>query len=153
MKIIIDDLKGQEIARLLSEHHADMLLHSPEESVHVLDLSALKASDVTFWTAWIDGELAGCGALKELDSTQGEIKSMRTSKEFLRKGVAREILSFILEKASERSYARVSLETGTMDVFLPAQQLYQSFGFDYCQPFADYVEDPYSAFMTKMIKT
>jgi putative acetyltransferase len=152
VEIKIDDLKGKAVLKLLAEHHADMLLHSPQESVHALDLSALQASDVTFWSAWIEGKLAGCGALKELDSEQGEIKSMRTAKAFLRKGVAKEVLSFILAEASNRCYKRVNLETGTNDAFLPAQKMYQSFGFEYCQPFADYVEDPYSVFMTKQFK-
>lgn len=149
MKIKIDDLTGEEVADLLLQHHNEMLLHSPIESVHALDLSGLKSKDVTFWSAWLDGELAGCGALKQLDANHGEIKSMRTAKLFLREGVAKEILAHILSEASARSYSKVSLETGTKKVFYPAQKLYKKFGFDYCEPFADYVEDPYSVFMTK----
>ena len=151
MDIKVDDLQSDLIIKFLQEHHEDMLLHSPAESVHVLDLSSLRAKNVTFWSAWSDGELAGCGALKELDNSHGEIKTMRTSAKFLRKGVAGSILDFILKEANIRSYSRLSLETGTKDVFKPAHNLYKNFGFEFCEPFADYLEDPYSTFMTLKI--
>jgi putative acetyltransferase len=152
VKIRIDDLKGPEVAQLLHEHHADMLRHSPPESVHALDLSALRAADVTFWCAWDGDQLAGCGALKQLSTTQGEIKSMRTSEQHLRKGVASEILSFILEEATNRFYSTIFLETGALQAFEPAQELYKRFGFSYCDAFADYTEDPYSVFMEKVLR-
>jgi putative acetyltransferase len=97
---------------------------------------------------WESGELLGCGALKELDSRHAEIKSMRTSSSHLRKGVAKNLLNHILKEAKRRGYNRISLETGSMEAFAPARKLYASFGFTNCQPFADYVEDPYSVFMT-----
>ena len=153
MNIVINDRPCDAVVNLLSQHHADMLLHSPIESVHAFDFSTLQVTGVTFFSAWIDGELAGCGGLKVLDATHGEIKSMRTSEAFLRKGVAREILSSILKTACERSYKTVSLETGTNEVFIPAQKLYRIFGFSVCKPFADYVADPHSIFMSKSLNT
>ena len=149
MNIKIDDLKGSEIYELLQEHLQSMRLHSPPESVHALDIEALRRPEITFWTVWENGELLGCGALKELDSQHGEIKSMRTSSLHLRKGVAKYLLNHILEEAVRRGYSRVSLETGSMEVFEPARKLYANSGFTYCEPFADYVEDPYSVFMTR----
>jgi putative acetyltransferase len=149
MHIKTDDLKGSEIYELLQEHLQNMRLHSPPESVHALDIEALRKPDVTFWTVWENGELLGCGALKELDSHHGEIKSMRTSSLHLRKGVAKNLLHHILEEARRRGYSRLSLETGSMEAFEPARQLYADSGFTYCEPFADYVEDPYSVFMTR----
>ena len=149
MNIKIDDLKSSEIYELLQEHLQSMRLHSPPESVHALDIEALRKPEITFWTVWESGELLGCGALKELDSQHGEIKSMRTSSLHLRKGVARNLLNHILEEAKRRGYSRVSLETGSMEAFEPARKLYANFGFTYCEPFADYVEDPYSIFMTR----
>ena len=151
MKIQVDNLKSVEVKQLLQEHHDDMLKHSPPESVHALDLSSLKAPDVTFWTAWIDGELAGCGALKKLNEKHAEIKSMRTSQQFLRKGVAAKLLTHMLNTAKTQSFAKISLETGTTNAFVPAQKLYKSFGFQECQPFLNYKEDPYSMFLTKAI--
>ncbi|MDF2645840.1 MAG: acetyltransferase, partial [Paenibacillus sp.] len=102
-----------------------------------------------FWSGWEQDELVGCGAIKELDSQHGEIKSMRTSSSHLRKGVARRILEHIIEEAKRRGYQRLSLETGSMDAFEPARRLYASFGFQNCEPFSDYIEDPNSVFMTK----
>ena len=151
MKIQIDNLESIEVKQLLQEHHEDMLKHSPPESVHALDLSSLKAPDVTFWTAWINGELAGCGALKKLNEKHVELKSMRTSQNFLRKGVAAKLLTYMLGAAKDQSFAKVSLETGTKKAFVPAQKLYKSFGFQECQPFSNYQEDPYSMFLTKAI--
>ena len=149
MDIKIDDLKGSEIYELLQEHLQSMLLHSPPESVHALDIEALRKPEITFWTVWEGGELLGCGALKELDSQHAEIKSMRTSSSHLRRGVAKNLLNHILEEAKRRGYRRLSLETGSMAAFEPARQLYAGFGFTYCEPFADYIEDPYSVFMTR----
>ncbi len=151
MDIRTDDLSGKKVAQLLQEHHEDMLRHSPPDSVHALDLSALQAPDVTFWCAWIDGNLAGCGALKELNANHAEIKSMRTSQAYLRQGIASHILDHILGEAKKRLYTTISLETGSMEAFKPAQALYKHFGFDYCAPFGNYVEDPYSVFMEKKL--
>ncbi len=149
MNIKTDDLSGSEIYQLLQEHLQSMALHSPPESIHALDLEALRKPEVTFWTVWEDNELLGCGALKELDSSHGEIKSMRTASRHLRKGVAKHLLNHIIKEAKRRSYSRLSLETGSAAAFEPARQLYAGCGFNYCKPFADYVEDPYSVFMTK----
>ena len=125
--------------------------HSPPESVHALDLAGLRRPDITFWTAWETGDLLGCGALKELDARHAEIKSMRTSSRHLRKGIARAMLGHIVAEARRRAYARLSLETGSAAAFEPARRLYQSFGFRYCGPFADYVDDPHSVFMTREV--
>lgn len=149
MEIRVDDLSGSEIHELLREHLRGMFLHSPPESVHALDIEGLRRPEITFWSVWEGGELLGCGALKELDPRHAEIKSMRTAARHLRKGVAKNLLKHILEEAGRRGYARLSLETGSAPAFEPARRLYANFGFTCCGPFADYVEDPYSVFMTR----
>ncbi|MWC29346.1 GNAT family N-acetyltransferase [Paenibacillus sp. MMS18-CY102] len=149
MKIIVDDLTGPEVQALIQEHLKGMHEDTPPESVYALGIDELKKPGVTFWSAWEDDEILGCGAIKELDSSHGELKSMRTSAAHLRKGVARHILERILQEAKDRGYKRISLETGSLPSFKPATKLYESFGFEYCGPFADYPEDPYSLFMTK----
>ena len=149
MEVKIDDLTGSEIYELLQEHLRSMYLHSPPESVHALDIEALRRPEITFWSVWEGDELLGCGALKELDPQHAEIKSMRTSAQHLRKGVAKYLLNYILEEARRRGFRRLSLETGSMKAFEPARNLYANFGFKYCEPFADYIEDPYSVFMTR----
>jgi putative acetyltransferase len=148
MVLRLDDLRGPEIARLLEEHMADMRAASPPESVHALDLDGLRKPEICFWTLWQGDQLAGCGALKELDATHAEIKSMRTAAPFRRRGVARQVLQHLLDQARQRQYQRVSLETGPMAFFAPARALYTSFGFEPCGPFADYWNDPNSVFMT-----
>jgi putative acetyltransferase len=149
MDIKIDDLTGSEVAALIGQHFQSMALLSPPESTHALNLDGLKKPEITFWSAWEQAELVGCGALKELDGQHGEIKSMRTSSSHLRKGVAKRILEHIIKEAMRRGYQRLSLETGSMDAFEPAKRLYANFGFQYCKPFSDYIEDPNSVFMTK----
>lgn len=148
MKIEIDDLSRAEIHALLNEHLQSMYELSPPESVHALNLEKLRKPEITFWTAWEGSQLLGCGALKELDGRHGEVKSMRTPKALRRKGAGRAILAHVIEVARARGYERLSLETGTVEAFQPAQRLYESFGFVYCGPFDGYAEDPSSVFMT-----
>ncbi|MDF2910281.1 MAG: family N-acetyltransferase [Sporolactobacillus laevolacticus] len=151
MEIKRDDLTGSQVIELIREHLQGMVKNSPKESIHALDLDALRKPEITFWSAWDGEELLGCGALKELDDQHGEVKSMRTSSAHLRKGVARQVLQHIIEVAKQRGYQRLSLETGSMDAFEPAKKLYASLGFHFCQPFSDYKEDLNSVFMTKEI--
>ncbi len=120
-----------------------------DESVHALPIEALRAPEVTFWSVWDGRELMGCGALKELDARHGEIKSMRTVARHLRKGVAAALLEHMLVEAKRRAYRRLSLETGAPAAFAPARSLYARFGFQPCGPFAGYIEDPNSVYMTK----
>jgi putative acetyltransferase len=151
MRIVEDDLSGTEIRALLETHFAGMLANSPEGSCHFLDFDGLNAPDVTFWSIWDKENLAGCGALKELDAEHGEIKSMRTHADHLRKGAGAMMLTHIISEARERGYRRLSLETGSAEAFIPALALYQAHGFQFCPPFGDYVEDPFSRFMTLVI--
>lgn len=148
MQIELDDLRRPQIHALLNEHLRSMYALSPPESVHALDLDKLRQPGISFWSAWEGPTLLGCGALKELDPRHGEVKSMRTPENLRRRGAGRAILAHLIEVARARGYQRLSLETGSMAAFLPAQRLYQSFGFEYCGPFGDYREDPNSRFMT-----
>jgi len=148
MHIRHDDLTGPEVRALLEEHLRHMYEITPAKSVHALDLSGLRKPDITFWTLWDGAELLGCGALRELDPTHGEIKSMRTAARHWRKGVGRAMLTHIIAEARTRGYARLSLETGAMAAFTPAHRLYEGFGFTACGPFSDYTDDPNSRFFT-----
>lgn len=147
MQIEVDDLSRPAVHALLSEHLANMYELSPPEQVFALDLSKLKSPDITFWTVWEEDLLLGCGALKELTTTHGEIKSMRTPAKLRSRGAGRAVLNRIVETARQRGYTLLSLETGTHPAFLAAQQLYRSAGFQESGPFASYKEDPHSLFM------
>lgn len=120
----------------------------PPESKHALDLAGLRKPEITFWTIWEEGTLAGCGALKQLDPHHGEVKSMRTVSSFRGKGVASQVLSQIIAEARRRGYRRLSLETGSMEFFAPARRLYERFGFSPCGHFGAYQADPNSCFFT-----
>jgi putative acetyltransferase len=148
MHITPDDLTGSEIRALLETHFAGMLANSPPGSCHFLDFDGLNAPDVTFWSIWDAEQLAGCGALKQLDGAHGEIKSMRTHADHLRKGAGAAMLEHIIAEAKARGIKRLSLETGSGEAFDAAHALYLRFGFAYCPPFGDYTEDPFSRFMT-----
>jgi putative acetyltransferase len=148
MRIVEDDLAGPEIRALLQIHFDGMLANSPPGSCHFLDFDGLRAPGVTFWSIWDDDELAGCGAIKELDPAHGEIKSMRTAEAHLGKHVGSEMLSHIVEIARQRGCQRLSLETGSTEAFAAAINLYERFGFVACEPFGDYKPDPFSRFFT-----
>jgi putative acetyltransferase len=151
MRIELDDLSRREVHALLEEHLSNMYELSPPESVHALDLTKLRSPDVTFWSVWDGSALVGCGALKEIDALHGEVKSMRTPASLRRRGAGKAVLAHIVAEAKRRGYKRLSLETGSMEAFAPAQRLYESFGFTLCGPFAKYKEDPNSVFMTKVL--
>jgi putative acetyltransferase len=106
---------------------------------------------VTFWSAWLREQLAGCGALKQLDAERGEIKSMRVADPFLGQGVGRAILDHIVREARVRGMRSLWLETGSGGAFTPALRLYESAGFARCGPFDGYVDDPFSVFMTRAL--
>lgn len=148
MRIELDDLTRTDVHALLQEHLANMYELSPPEKVFALDLSKLRAPGITFWTAWQEGILMGCAALKELSASHGEIKSMRTPQLRRRRGAGRMLLAHVIDVARKRGYERLSLETGSNPAFAPAQALYGSFGFERCGPFRPYRDDPNSIFMT-----
>lgn len=151
MQIRLDDLTGKKIADLLREHLENMNEITPPQSVHALDIEGLRSPDITFFSAWEGDELLGCGALKELDSTSGEVKSMCTAKARRRRGVATKILEHIIKEAEGRGYEYLYLETGAFPEFAPARALYTRYGFEYRAPFAEYIDDPNSVFMTKKL--
>ena len=151
MRIREDDLTDERVTDLLREHLDHMHEITPPESVHALDLEGLRAPGVTFWSVWEGDILLGCGALKELDEKTGEIKSMRTVEKWRGRGVGSAIVEFIIEEARRRGYACLNLETGSIPEFASARELYERYGFEYRAPFADYVEDPNSVFMTRTL--
>lgn len=149
--IIEDDLGGAKIASLLRLHLDEMHQWSPPESVHAMPIERLRQPDVTFYSAWDGERLAACGAIKHLSDDHGELKSMRAHPDYRGKGAGRAILDHLMAEARRRGYARVSLETGRPEPFLPARRLYESEGFAECPPFADYTEDPFSICMTRQL--
>ncbi|WP_182876907.1 GNAT family N-acetyltransferase [Microbispora sp. H10670] len=151
MRIVEDDLSGPEIAEFLEEHLREMRSITPPESKHALDLDGLRRPEVTFWSVMDGGAVVGCGAIKRLDDSHAELKSMRTAAARKRAGIASLLLRHILAEAGRMGFTRLSLETGAEEHFLPARKLYEKFGFTYCEPFGDYRPDPLSVFMTRRL--
>ncbi|MCX7285891.1 MAG: GNAT family N-acetyltransferase [Novosphingobium sp.] len=153
LRIVEDDLSGEDIRALVSLHLSGMHANSPACKVHALPIEKLRQPGVTFYSAWAcsagaDDALAGMGAIRELDARHGELKSMRAAPAWLGKGVGEAILLHLLAVARGRGYARVSLETGQGPAFAPALGLYRKHGFVNCDAFADYVLDDFSQCLT-----
>jgi putative acetyltransferase len=142
-----DDLSSTGTRALLALHLAGMHGHSPPGHVFALDLSGLKAPGVTVWTARDGDAVAGIAALKALGRGAGEIKSMRTHPEHLRKGAAAALLDHIIHEARRRGLTRLSLETGSGAAFEPALALYRSRGFVSGEAFGDYVASDFNQFL------
>lgn len=146
-----DDLGGEAIAALLRLHLEEMHQWSPACRVHALPIERLRAPDVTFYSAWDGEHLAACGALRAIDATHGELKSMRAHPDYRGKGAGKAILLHLIDVARTRGYSRLSLETGRREPFLPALRLYTAHGFVECPPFGDYVSDDFSLCLTRTL--
>jgi putative acetyltransferase len=151
VKIVVDDLSGPQIAGFLAEHVEEMRTITPLESKFALDLDGLRAPDITFWSVWDGDSLVGCGAIKRLNADHAELKSMRTAPARKRSGIASQLLRHILAETRTMGFIRLSLETGSSDFYQPARNLYEKFGFEYCEPFADYRPSPHNVFMTRQL--
>jgi len=151
MEIREDDLRAADIVHLLESHLENMKEINPPESVHALGVDRLRSPGITVWSAWDGDVLMGCGALKALGPTSGEIKAMRTVDAHRGKGVGSKVLEHIIGAARQRGYSRLYLETGSSVDFAAAQRLYRRHGFEYRGPFGDYIDDPNSVFMSRPI--
>jgi putative acetyltransferase len=147
----VDDLSSAEVQLLIAEHLSGMHSNSPPGHVNALAIEALRGKEITFWTAWQGDDLCGCGALKELAPTSGEVKSMRTRSAYLRKGVGQAVLAEIMSTARSRGYRHLYLETGTGPLFEAAHALYLKNGFHWCGAFGDYQASEFNVFMVKVL--
>ena len=152
LRIVEGGLDDSRVVALLDTHVTRARAETGRGSAHALDLSGLRAPDITFWSAW-EGEgdsatVVGVGALKRLSPDHGEVKSMHTAEWARGQGVGRALLERVTTEARERGMSRLSLETGSWPYFAPARAFYASFGFVECPPFGDYRADPNSVFMT-----
>ena len=136
-------------SRAVLERHLTFARQAtPAEYVHALDIEGLLDPAITFFSVRLEGKVVGVGAIKQLDTSHIELKSMHTIVEARRRGVGRALVDHLLAVAAERGGGRISLETGTTDEFEPARRLYASAGFVPCGPFGSYAESPRNYFMT-----
>jgi putative acetyltransferase len=148
MQIVEGHLDDPRVIELLETHLTSARAQTAPGSAHALDLTGLKSPDISVWTMWQDATLVGVGALKRLSDHHGEVKSMHTARAMRGKGAGSAMLRHIIAAAKARGMSRVSLETGSWEYFDPARRLYRKHGFVECPPFADYVLDPNSVFMS-----
>jgi len=146
-----DDLSSPQVQSLIAEHLAGMRGNTPAGHVHALAIDGLRAPEISFWSAWLDGQLCGCGAMKALSATAGEVKSMRTRSAYLRRGVGQAVLDEIIRAARKRAYTHLYLETGTGDPFAAAHALYLRNGFVWSGPFGGYAATDFNVFMVKVL--
>lgn len=151
MDIQRGNLSDERILRLLCHHFDRCHAVTPPGSAHVFEPARLAAPEIDFWAAWEGHTLLGVGAMKPLDATHGEVKSMHTAETARRRGVGSAMLKHIISTSRERGLTRLSLETGSFGYFEPAVALYKSHGFAECPPFGDYRPDPNSLFLTRML--
>ena len=143
-----DDPEAADVRALLQAHLAFARRHSPPEDVHALDLPALLGGDISFFTVRAGEELVGFGALRQLDELHAEVKSMHTPAAARGRGAGRAMIDHLVAVARARGCRRLSLETGSMEAFVPARALYAAVGFELCEPFAGYGPSPNSVYMT-----
>lgn len=136
-----------EVAALIRLHLAGMHAHSPPDAVFAVDLAGYADPALTLWGAFIDDRLAGMVALRRLDGALGEIKSMRTHPDFLRRGVARALLDHLIDEARDMGVTRLALETGSGLAFDPALTLYRRRGFTDAEAFGDYNKSAFNQFL------
>ena len=147
-RIVQGDFSDPRVVDLLHTHLTSAKAETAPGSAHALDLTGLQSPDISFWTIWDDETLLGFGALKRLSADHGEVKSMHTAQPMRGRGVGSAMLRHILATARASGMSLLSLETGTWEYFRAARALYRSHGFVECPPFADYVLDPNSVFMS-----
>jgi putative acetyltransferase len=151
LRIIAGDLTDPRVAALLLHHLVTARAETGEGSAHALDLSGLKAPDITLWTGWNGESLVAVGALRTLEAEHGEVKSMHVAASARRQGFGGQMLDHIVATAKARGMRRISLETGSWPYFAPSRAMYRRHGFIECQPFGDYKPDPNSVFMTRQL--
>ena len=151
LKSIEGNFDNLEVHELLTKHFVELRAASPKGSVHVLDIPGLKVPSIKFWSLWQKKMLLGCGALKFLDKTHGEFKSIRIHDNFRRKGNGINVVNHLINEAKKLKISRLSIETGAGDFFKPARKLFKHCGFKECKPFAHYEEDVNSVYLTRCL--
>ena len=151
LKSIVGNFDNPEVHELLVKHFIELRSVSPEGSTHVLDISGLKNPDIKFWSLWEDNMLVGSGALKFLDKSHGEFKSIRVNDKFRNKKNGIKVINHLINEAKKLDIKKLSLETGAGNFFIPARKLFLSCDFKVCEPFSHYKEDINSVYMSLLI--
>ena len=152
LKSIEGNFDNSEVHELLIKHFIELRSVSPEGSAHVLDIAGLKDQSIKFWSLWEENDLMGSGALKFLDKEHGEFKSIRVSDKFRGKGNGTKVIHHLINEAKRLNVKRLSLETGAGDFFLTVRSLFNTCGFQLCEPFSHYKNAINSVYMSMLIR-
>ena len=153
MKSIEGNFDNPEVDELLRKHFIELKSVSPAGSTHVLDIDGLKNPSIKFWSLWENEKLMGCGALKFLNESHGEFKSIRVADQYRGKGYGKKIISHLIAEAKELKIKKISIETGSGEFFKSARRLFKNFGFEKCEPFSHYKTDANSCYMSLEINS
>lgn len=151
MALMQENPLTEDLALLFQRHTADMHADTPPESIHMLPRTALVDPAIAFFVLREAGRPVAMGAVKVIEPGHGEIKSMHVLAEERGRGLSAEMLRALIAHARTQGLTRLSLETGSQAMFLPARRLYEKAGFRECPPFVGYVLDPMSVFMTLLL--
>lgn len=147
LRIASADLEDESLQALIRLHLSAMRAHSPADSVHALDASALAEPGVDLFVLSDGGRALAMGALRRIDGTSFEIKSMRTLPDHTGRGFGRAVLEHLIAVATQRGARRLSLETGSGASFEPALSLYRSRGFQSGPAFGGYAATDFNQFL------
>ena len=147
MKAIENNFENLKVNELLKKHFIELRSVSPSGSTHVLDIDGLKNETIKFWSIWDNESLIGCGAIKILSKYDGEFKSIRVHDNFRERGYGKKIISTLISKSRDIGIKNIFIETGSGKFFEPARKLFRSCGFEECDPFGHYKNDPNSCYM------
>ncbi|MBT8154758.1 GNAT family N-acetyltransferase [Epibacterium ulvae] len=147
--IRLADPVAPELQDLLAAHVRYSAENSPEECNHTLDPHAMRDKGLQFWVAFHEERAVGCGALSVLADGSAEVKSVHVLQDMRGRGLARQIMIHLAEEAMAAGHMSLLLETGSSQCpgYDAARGLYESLGYQYCEPFGDYSADPSSTFM------
>ncbi|RFS18737.1 GNAT family N-acetyltransferase [Chitinophaga silvatica] len=143
IKITTDDAKHLEQVKLLFREYAnwlnvDLSFQQFEEEVATLPGVYVPPTGALF-LAEVDGQLAGCVAIRPFDNTTAEMKRLFVREQFKGHGVGKALANAAIVESSRLGYKRIILDT--LAHMKPAIELYTSLGF---QPIAAYYDNPIS---------
>jgi GNAT superfamily N-acetyltransferase len=107
---------------------------------HALELpGAYVPPDGCLLLAQYGTQAAGCGALRRLDASRGEIGRMYVRPDFRGKKIGRVLLERLIQKARQIGYSGLRLETATY--MTDAHALYRALGFEEVEPYVELPDD------------
>lgn len=151
MEIIETTADDEKIKRLIATHKEFCVAHTPPGSGHAVTTATRDVDQIRYWLALSEGDALGCIGLQAIDRKHAEIKTLHVLAQSRGKGAGAALIQALVAFAQARNFERLSLETGKSDGFAASRRLYAREGFEACEPFGAYANDPFSYCMTKAL--